>query len=794
MRATAVWVCAMTLGLGAAACSSDTTGTTDTGDDTTTTGTDDTTTTGTEDTEDTDTTDTTDTTGTEDTGEPPEYPQPAGACTVLQKLTCGNVISGSTHTSEGMGQISEYGCGFGDDYTASPEATYLVEIDAAQQVTATVISSAVEGFDVYWLKDTGAGECNPSECEFGEGAATVSMEAGAPQFVTLDNFQGKSGAYELEITCCTPSCEGKQCGGDGCGGTCGECEDTLCNYETGQCGAQLCSPTKTLACGDALTGVDVAGEGSTNDLFATTCNPSDYSGPEMIYTFTSEVDQVLTISVPATEGDDLDVLVLKEAEAGVCDAGTCDTFGLDNAKVQASAGDVYHIVVDGYQGYTGTFDLSLECCVPQCDGKVCGDNGCEGDCGSCTTAGYCGADQSECLTPAYADNDTCETASVVDPLPFVVTGQTQGGADDYYTENGCVGTSEDGEAPDVVFTYPATEAITLTAWLEKSEDDPACEAESCRPNILYATEGCPIGDGSCLMGKDFFNNPNNRVRVTAEADKTYFFVVDGYDTDEAGPFTLHVEPAGCTDAELESAGAANDAGKSVDCQTGCGGNEDVAACLTECIAEFELGETCGACVTDTMQCLMTGCAESCDADWTTDDCKDCLGALTQECAEPFGVCAGVDTPSTSAGGVEADDFPAVEGCPDGFLVIDDDELNNTEETAQVLPELSAPGFCIRGGMICGNEGNNYVGDSDIMSMFFPSDMTITVEMKWNELADADYYFLDVAGETALATYEDAMALGEGPDELNVLGGASEYLIQVACWAGDDQGYLIIVTF
>jgi hypothetical protein len=49
------------------------------------------------------------------------------------------------------------------------------------------------------------------------------------------------GTYEvlMEVPC-TPDCEGRQCGGDGCGGNCGECEKidcmtATCIEETGIC-------------------------------------------------------------------------------------------------------------------------------------------------------------------------------------------------------------------------------------------------------------------------------------------------------------------------------------------------------------------------------------------------------------------------------------------------------------------------------------------------------------------------------------------------------------------------------
>ena len=40
---------------------------------------------------------------------------------------------------------------------------------------------------------------------------------------------------------CIPACDGRQCGDDGCGGSCGECGATsLCNALSGVCEASAC--------------------------------------------------------------------------------------------------------------------------------------------------------------------------------------------------------------------------------------------------------------------------------------------------------------------------------------------------------------------------------------------------------------------------------------------------------------------------------------------------------------------------------------------------------------------------
>jgi hypothetical protein len=65
---------------------------------------------------------------------------------------------------------------------------------------------------------------------------------------------------------CTPSCSGKVCGPDGCGGTCGSCATGTCNDATGQCVA-ACTPN----CTGRVCGPDGCG-GTCGTCSTGTCN------------------------------------------------------------------------------------------------------------------------------------------------------------------------------------------------------------------------------------------------------------------------------------------------------------------------------------------------------------------------------------------------------------------------------------------------------------------------------------------------------------------------------------------
>ena len=151
---------------------------------------------------------------------------------------------------------------------------------------------------------------------------------------------------------CTPQCEGKACGADDCGGSCGECPEGHVCLDDGSC---LCFPSCTgLECG--------------------------------------------TDGCDGTCGD---------CPAGwVCDDGTCAQGPCVPDCAGKACGD------DGCQGNCGQCNaLNHDCiegacvCVPDCAGKVCGTDGCFDSCGQCL------AEQHECqeglcvCTPDCAGKD-----------------------------------------------------------------------------------------------------------------------------------------------------------------------------------------------------------------------------------------------------------------------------------------------------------------------------------------------------------------------------------------------------
>ena len=146
-------------------------------------------------------------------------------------------------------------------------------------------------------------------------------------------------------TCCTVDCDGKECGDDDCGGSCGECADALeCTIDA--CDEGSCLFTPDNAC--IIGGECVEAEAKGAD-FCLECLPG------------SSTSDWTALQDGTTCGDNA------ECQAGLCGciAEECD---------------------DGCCA-VGAVCFAEACCTPQCNGKVCGDDGCGGTCGNCDNCG-----------------------------------------------------------------------------------------------------------------------------------------------------------------------------------------------------------------------------------------------------------------------------------------------------------------------------------------------------------------------------------------------------------------------
>ena len=230
---------------------------------------------------------------------------------------------------------------------------------------------------------------------------------------------------------CEPDCEGKVCGDDGCGGTCGdcladqqctagacvacepmcdglECGDDGCGGDCGECPAGIQCVQGECACLPQCDGKDCGDDG---------CGGSCGS----CYDKSGAIDEELCT--------DAGVCCLPNCNnkqcgedgcGGICgecaDELTCqDGFCLDVCKPKCDAKDCGW---DGCTGTCGSCAVGEKCvdnkcveCDPDCDGKDCGSDGCGGKCGTCEAGHKCTDDLCVCVPDCdgfECGDDGCE--------------------------------------------------------------------------------------------------------------------------------------------------------------------------------------------------------------------------------------------------------------------------------------------------------------------------------------------------------------------------------------------------
>ncbi|TNF29909.1 MAG: hypothetical protein EP329_14660 [Deltaproteobacteria bacterium] len=339
----------------------------------------------------------------------------------------------------------------------------------------------------------GAGVCAYDSCG-GVGAVIAACENGC-----------------VDGTCasCEPACDGKSCGADGCGGSCGGCDGgAVCDAD----GACVCVPEVAYACcedGASLCAVDSCGvvgavtaacPGGCQDGVCASCAPAcdgKACGPDGCNGSCGTCDGEGEVCVA---GQCTCVPAVGTACCGdaVCPVDSC---GVKGDAVEACA--------------YGCASGACQPCVPACDGKDCGDDGCGGTCGdapcdggeicvegvcSCVDEGAtvcCGADgASRCGVDSCGQS--LGTLGVCDygcadgaclPCPVDCTDRECG-------DDGCGGSCGDCDGGTQCVTGAC---VCVSAASVACCGDARCAYDSCG-NQEETLEPCPWGctDGACL--------------------------------------------------------------------------------------------------------------------------------------------------------------------------------------------------------------------------------------------------------------------------------------------------------
>lgn len=256
-------------------------------------------------------------------------------------------------------------------------ATDASASDAAATTDAEQLTDAGADTDAATVTDT----ATDPDGQPGFDAAASDAAAADADVAEADASAGGTDALVIDVPPvgpCVPDCNGKVCGGDGCGGSCGTCQfvagKPFCSA-TGQCVANNCVPD----CTDSECGDDGCG-GSCG-----TC--------------------------PAGKGCTLHYC--QALTAGESCEGYCGGFAPSGCSCEP-----------GCEGIQCCPDAQAACgCKPQCDGKGCGPDGCGGSCGSCEAGTVCSADgtceDDPCLPDPCNGHGSCTAGVCTCVYPYV---------------------------------------------------------------------------------------------------------------------------------------------------------------------------------------------------------------------------------------------------------------------------------------------------------------------------------------------------------------------------------------
>jgi hypothetical protein len=288
------------------------------------------------------------------------------ACVAGYQLTCGQSDSWANYYFGSTNVISNYlGCSNNDAYPA-PEYTYKFVAATSGKVTVSMTAKTADT-DLILIGGS-SGTCSSSQClayDVGAGTLTFDAVSGSTYYFVVDGFNGAQGTYTIAVDCQTTAIEICNDGSDNDSDGATDCEDSDCFGVSSSC-QPACTPDKVelaqLKCPTDKDSFQNDGSGSTNVITGYSCNTFNYSGNEYAYTFVATADGPVTVTLAnetAANGD-TDVIVLHDTGLG-CNPASCMTTGTSSATFDAKAGQTYYIVIDGYQGANGSYDLAFSC-------------------------------------------------------------------------------------------------------------------------------------------------------------------------------------------------------------------------------------------------------------------------------------------------------------------------------------------------------------------------------------------------------------------------------------------------
>jgi hypothetical protein len=248
---------------------------------------------------------------------------PPATCDPHGVIRCGDLVGNDS--AAGRDVVDSWPCAPGLD-TSGEE--YVFQFVPTEDATVRVVMDInTEDLDLFVVQDGGAG-CQPSGCiATGDTEVTFDAVAGRVYYVLVDGRSGVSDIFRLWMDC---------------------------QRLPGRCRAG-----GSIGCGQTISGRNDQG-GSTDAIDQyPTCVPYPEDGPEYTYEFIAASTGIVRATLSNLTGD-LDIVVLHDTGSG-CVEPACVGIGNMTVDVPVSAGERYFVVVEGFSGNVGGYDVTVEC-------------------------------------------------------------------------------------------------------------------------------------------------------------------------------------------------------------------------------------------------------------------------------------------------------------------------------------------------------------------------------------------------------------------------------------------------
>ncbi len=370
-----------------------------------------------------------------------------GTCADPIELACGDNVNGNN--AEGESNIASYD---GDQATA-PELIYTFETAGGNvNIQLTGLS---DDLDLFLLNNCenpiGTADVEATSRNGGTDAETISttLDPGT-YFIAVDGFDGATSTFNLSLTC------------SGATGTCNNPID--------------------LACGGMANGNNGDGENNLETYFG----DADWTGPELIYEFQAP-GGVVDVVLSGLDAD-LDLFLVSDCKdpGNTQLAASTNTTNQESISTNLSAG-TYFLIVEGYEGATSSFSLSVTCSG----------------------------------TPGTFDNPIAIACGELQ------AGNTNDGQDNFDTHSGF----SDWTGPELFYSFQAPGG-DVTVELSRLDVD----------MDLFIVTDASDPNNSEIASSEGSGNQTELINTNLAAG-TYYIMVDGY-AGVAGPFDLEVTCGG----------------------------------------------------------------------------------------------------------------------------------------------------------------------------------------------------------------------------------------------------------